>query len=182
MAAIENRYAEALLRIAIENEKVDEYEAQLEDLYSLVSCEELDNVLKHPDLNCEKKKKLMEEILKDKYSPHILSFYMILIDSGRYKCLSNIINEYKKMADAYRNISNVKIISASELSDDEVEKLKQSIQKSFNLRDIKVEKVIDPKAVGGVMIKIGDTVIDGTVKERLDKLKNAIINSKLCAD
>lgn len=200
MAIVAKRYAESLINIAVSNNKVSEYEDQLELLMEVVSTKDLKDVLEYPGLNLSKKKELISNILfgdknkseskilqffinimekfKHKDLTHIdqniINFYMLLLDNGRQNNFREIVKEYKVLADEYKNVLNIEIISAMELEELQISRIKDKMSEKYNAKNIQVKLLIDPEVLGGVKVKIGDTVIDGTIKTKLDNMNKLI--------
>lgn len=164
-----NRYAEAIYQLALEEKKVSEIYEILKETDSLYR-ENIDfkQFLTHPLIGREEKHNLISKIFGDDgtIEQNIL-FY--LIDKDRINEIKSISEEFKVLYYRDNNIIDVKATFAKELSQEQkdrlVEKLKKSTGKTINL-----EVLLEPDLIGGGIIRIGDKVIDGSIKSQLENL------------
>ena len=167
------RYAEAIFEIA---ESKDSVKSTYEALNSLMESYKTDrdfkNFIDHPLISNEEKKEALEKIYhtESEDTKHII-FY--LLDKNRIANIREIVAEYLKIYYAKNQILDVEAIFAKELSAAQRErlitKLENKTKKKINL----VEKV-DASIIGGGILKIGDKIIDGTVRTQLDSLVKSL--------
>jgi F-type H+-transporting ATPase subunit delta len=101
------------------------------------------------------------------------SFLNLLFDKGRIGFLREIASYYKDLADELKGVVKASIVSATELSSDAVNKIKEALSKKVGKNIVlKVEQ--DPSLIGGVVTKIGDLVLDGSVKTQLMNLRETL--------
>ena len=174
MGVIAKRYAEALINTAIEANAVENYGAQLDVATVFMVNSEVKDILEYPGVNIVKKKELIKSLMNEKLDKNIIHFLMILLDNNRLKYFTEIVAEYKVIADKYRDILFVEVTTAVELNEDHINRIKVKLSSQYGTSNIKTKIVIDTSVIGGVKLKIGDTVIDGTVKARLESLENVI--------
>lgn len=174
MGVIAKRYAEALINTAIEANAVENYGAQLDVATVFMVNSEVKDILEYPGVNIAKKKELIKSLMNEKLDKNIIHFLMILLDNNRLKYFTEIVAEYKVIADKYRDILFVEVTTAVELNEDQINRIKVKLSSQYGTSNIKTKIVIDTSVIGGVKLKIGDTVIDGTVKARLESLENVI--------
>ncbi len=174
-AKIARRYAKALLAIGKEDGQADVYKKELAGFAKLVGDnEELEQAISNPLYDAESRKKVMDAILK-RVAPSktMTSFLSLLFDKGRIQYLDDIYLFYEKLTDELANIIRADVVSAVELPDESVEKIKASLSKQTG-KDVTIETVVDPSLIGGVVTKIGDLVLDGSVKAQLISLKESL--------
>lgn len=174
MGVIAKRYAEALIQTAIEGNVVEKYGEQLDDAVALIGNSQIKDILEYPGVNHDKKKDLINGLMKERLDKNIINFLMILLDNNRLKHFTEVVSEYKTLADKYRDILFVEITSATKLDEDQIKRIKAKLSSQYGTSNIKTKTVVDSSVIGGVKLKIGDTVIDGTVKARLESLEKAI--------
>lgn len=173
------RYAEAFFSIAQDNNKIDEYQQELELI--IKNIEEIENLkayLGHLIIPAKEKKELISKIFADEVSPVVLNFLMIIIDKRREVYLGSIVEEYKELADISRNIAKADLISAQEVPANEVKALAEKLSTSTG-KTVQIKQIIDPSLIGGVKIRIGDQIIDGTVAKKLEMLKTQLLQTKI---
>lgn len=169
------RYAKAIFSIGQEQATYDQYNEVLQGLASLyVSHPEVADAVTNPLYPLDVKEKVMQGIVASMGVDTVIgNFLNLLVQKKRAGLLPEIAEAYQSMVDAAKNISHGNVISAVELSDD----LKANVQKVLEkLTGKKVELTtsVDPSIIGGIIAKVGDLVLDGSIKTQLAGLKDSI--------
>jgi len=173
---LDRRYALALYQIGEKNGKIGEYLTDLEEIVRLIKTnEELSKVIHHPQITTSRKKKIFTEIFQDKVDENLLNFLLILIQKDRIEYLEEKLNEIKKIHLEKQNI--IKVISKTVIPLTEHEKyaLIEKLETKYK-KKVLLEEQIDKSLIGGVYIRVGDEVIDGTIKAKFDEIKKRVIN------
>jgi len=173
--AVARRYAKALLLIAKEDGKAEIYREELDSLSGLVTKgKELEGVLCNPLYDSEGRKKILEIVIeKLKLSAVMRSFFLLLFDKGRIGFIININEFYQKMADELKGIARASLVSATELTDETVGKISATLSKMTG-KDIILDVEHDPSLIGGVVSRIGDLVLDGSIKTQLLNMRESL--------
>lgn len=172
---LDRRYALALYEVAEKKGKVDEYIQELKDILKLIKENDyLQEVIKHPRISTLKKKEIFKTIFSGKISEDVLSFLLVLIDKDRILYLDKKITEMEKIKLEKSNIMIAEVKSALPLTGEEKESIKNLLRKKYS-KDIIIKDSIDKSVIGGVYIKIGDDIIDGTLKNKLNMMKELIL-------
>jgi len=175
MPLIDKRYAEALVEIAYTANAIEEIRQQLKEVTDIYeSQQELRLLLNNPKVKIDAKKAIVNSIFSKHVRPEILKFLLLLIDNERIKHLSGINDEFIRLADIKQNTLNMTIISAAELDESYITRIKEKYQKIYNAARVRANLEIDKSIMGGIMLKIGDKVIDGSVKGRFESLKEML--------
>lgn len=132
----------------------------------------------NPKMPPQVKKKVLRDSLTDKFSDIVLRLLDLLIDKRRQDILPQIADRFDVLTDQARGIEHADIIVATPISPDLAERLKGAIQK-FSGRQVETEIKVDESLIGGVQIKLGDKVIDGSLKRRFDDLRRAMLAARL---
>ncbi|KMY68621.1 hypothetical protein AAU61_03030 [Desulfocarbo indianensis] len=172
---VAKRYAKALLELGRDDGNIEKYGQELTDLIGLLDqAPELEQVLSNPGFELDDRKAVLTKIL-DKMgpSPMVANFYKLLMDRGRIGEIRGIQTVYTKLLDEARGITRAEVTSASALKDEEIQKLKDSL-KAVAGRDVQIEVKEDPSLIGGLKARIGDLVLDGSVKSQLESLKDSL--------
>lgn len=176
MPLIERRYAEALVDIAEKHGAIDAYQKELQfvaDIYNQNG--DFRFLLINPQIKVDEKKEIVKKIFSGSLMDNMINFLMLLIDRGRIRNLPGMLDEYIKLADERKNILSMTITSAAPLEEGQVNEIKDKYRKAYNALDVKVDIAVDESLVGGIKVQIGDKVIDGTVKGRLESLKELLL-------
>lgn len=174
--AIGNRYAKALLSVALEHgtaeqvgQELDALEAWLAEntkvraYFSLITVEK------------QEKRKVMLEML-----PHLgLSTYVgnlvrLLAENGRLNQIDEVVDAYRGLFRESQGILGVDVATAAELEDRERDQIRQAIAEGTGKKII-LEESVDPEIIGGLRYRIGSTLYDGSVKSQLSQLKRSLM-------
>ena len=172
---IARRYARALLIIGKEDGQAETYREELDGFSSLISREvELEQAIINPLYDVSSRKKVLRAIIdKVEISKVMESFLLLLFDKGRIGFLSDINEFYKKLADELKGIARASLVSATELSSETVEKIRTTLSKRTG-KDIILEVEQDPGLIGGIVSRIGDLVLDGSIKTQLLNMRESL--------
>ena len=173
--AVSRRYAKALILIGQENGHAEEYNAELDSIVGLFDTQEgFEMALTNPLYNKNDRKKVLEAVLAvTDLSAIMKSFMILLFDKKRIGFLRGIASYYKDMADELKGVVKANIVSATELSSDAVDKIKEALSKKTG-KNIVLNVEQDPSLIGGVVTKIGDLVLDGSVKTQLINMRETL--------
>lgn len=175
---LDRRYALALYEVAESKGKVDEYLNDLREICDLIeSNHEFYEVIRHPQINTRRKKQLFINIFKGKIDEELLSFLLILIEKDRILYLREKLNEMEKIDLERKNTLRGIIKTAVPLLDNEFETLKDIFEKKYD-KNIIFDTKVDKKLLGGVYVRIGNDVIDDTVKSKIDEMKDLMLRKK----
>lgn len=177
-STIARRYAAALLNAAVSANAVDAVEGDLELISQLLTnVPDLYDTLTHPLIPPASKKTIMKDLLSGRVQPITLDFIHLLSDKRRDAILADVHTEYARMADEHRGYLPVTVTSAVALAPAELERLRDRLNEYLGKR-VDIQVVQDPSLIGGLMVRIRDTVMDGTVKGFLDALRARLLASE----
>ena len=172
---IARRYAKALLLIGKEDGNTETYREELAGVSDLVEREKaLEQAINNPLYNAEGRKKVLETIIaKLGLSAVMQSFLTLLFDKRRLIYLSSINDFYQKLADELKGISRASLVSATALSSETVEKIRGTLSEKTG-KDIILDVEEDPDLIGGIVTRIGDLVLDGSIKTQLLNMRESL--------
>lgn len=170
-------YAEALFQVARAEEKLDRVEEELTRLNkSLDSNADLREFLSNPQISSDGKKSALSEIFGGKISPITQNWINMVVDQGRQRRLPVIIESFLALAQEAREKVTAEVITAIPLPEDLANRLEQELSKVTKKR-VFLKPMVDDSILGGVIVKIENKVIDGSVKHRLEEMKNEMIKT-----
>ena len=171
---IANRYAEALFQLSEEENITKEIYNELHDVVEVIkNNKELDNVLKSPLVAKNEKTQLIEALFNNKINNDLKNFLKILVEKGRISSLKSIELTFKELLNDKHNIIEVTVISAIALTEKQVKELEEKLSKKYN-KNVTLENEVDQSILGGVLVRLGNTQIDGSVKTRLNNIKDQL--------
>ncbi|MFN3505374.1 MAG: F0F1 ATP synthase subunit delta [Caldimicrobium sp.] len=174
--AIALKYAKGLFIAAKELNKVEEFGEELRSfLKFLKENPEVLQVLQSPVYPPDIKFEILKEIVKVyQLTPEIERFVSLLIERRRIQYIEEIVSMYQALWDEEVGIARGEVYSPYPLSEEEKKELEEALQKKLN-KQVFLEVRVDPDILGGIKVKIGDYVWDGTLKSQLEKFKEIII-------
>ncbi len=172
---IARRYAKALLIIGKEDGQAEAYGKELDGFARMISRENaLAQAIGNPLYGAAGRKKVLETVVdKVGISKVVSSFLLLLFDKGRFDFLSDINDFYQKLADELKGVLRASLVSASELSSETVEKIRTTLSKRTG-KDIILQVEQDPGLIGGIVSRIGDLVLDGSIKSQLLNMRESL--------
>jgi F-type H+-transporting ATPase subunit delta len=171
------RYAKALLEVALEQKKLETiYNDMSLVCNTITSSKELDLFLKSPIIKQDKKHNALKEIFGKKIDEISNTFFEIIIRKGREDLIFGISNAFIEAYKKHQGIIDVEVTSALDMSDKEIESLKKALEKKTG-KTVLLSSKVDSSLIGGITIKIDDTVTDGSVKHKLDNLEELFYNN-----
>ena len=174
MNVIANRYAEALFHIGEEEKLTDMLYQELSEIVNLIKVnQDLFSILKSPVISKKEKISLIDNIFEDKININIKNFLKILIEQDRISFISDISDSYKELLNEKNNILEGFVISAIPMKKEEIKELEEKLSEKYN-KNVTLENKVDKSILGGVLVRLGNEEIDGTVKTRLDKMKEQL--------
>lgn len=169
-------YADALFSLVTE-EKEEELTRVYDDLNAVseifLSQPDFLKLLKVPTVPIDEKLSIIREAFEGRVHTYVLNFLCVLTENGRTDSFKKIVEYFTALYNEHKNLVDVTVTSASPLSDEAVEKIKAKMA-SVTGKTVNLRLKTDPSIIGGVVISYGNTVIDGSVKARLEKLKAEI--------
>ncbi|WP_026570768.1 F0F1 ATP synthase subunit delta [Sediminibacillus sp. JSM 1682029] len=177
-AIVAKRYADALFQLAEEKKAVDQLEQQFHILQEVFqNNKELLPFLKHPRVNNDKKKQLIRETFQD-FSSDVVNTLSLLVDRHREELIPSIISHFIELVHDAKGIAEATVYSVRELTEAEQEQLSQVFAKKLAKNELKITNIVDPSILGGVRLKIGNTIYDGTISGKLERIERNIVSAK----
>ncbi len=172
---ISKRYARAFFEIAEADKKLEQYYHELRQFSSIIDGnKDLGGFLANPIFEQESKKKVLEQIIgKLSLSPMTINFLKLLIDKKRIDVLADIESCYRQMMDETLKKLRVNVKTAFPLSTDMLQYITSGLEKMTG-KQIEVTVESDQNLLGGIVIGVGDTLYDGSIKSQLNNMRNLL--------
>ena len=172
---VARRYAKALLIIGKEDGKAETYREEIDGFAGLISREkELKQTITNTLYDAKGRKKVLQSVIdKVNISKVMASLLLLLFDKGRFGFLSDINEFYNKLADELKGVVRASLVSATELPSETVDKIRTTLSKRTG-KDIILEVEQDPSLIGGIVSRIGDLVLDGSIATQLLNMRESL--------
>jgi len=166
------RYARAVFEIAQENNELDKWQSDLQQLAVAAGDASFLAAMESPKIHAGDKARFLKESLRG-IGPLAVNLVLLLIDKSSVSLIGEIAAEYKLMLDTQRGIEEADIITAFPLDDNDKERLKTHLG-SITGTKIELKTAIDPGILGGIVARVGGRLLDGSTRSKLAALKREL--------
>jgi F-type H+-transporting ATPase subunit delta len=173
VAALARPYAEAVYLLAEEKNQADEWSETLEFLNQVTSDKLLKQLADNPKISKEMLEKAMMGICQGQLNDEGLNFVKLLIKNNRLQLVAEITGQYEVKKAEKSGLLDVTVTSAFPMSGDDVKELTTSLSASFG-KQVKISVEEDSSLIGGMVIRVGDKVIDGSLSGQIQQLANKL--------
>ncbi|MBB5355436.1 F-type H+-transporting ATPase subunit delta [Anoxybacillus mongoliensis] len=171
---VAKRYASALFEIAKEQQLLDQLEQELRVVKQVFAQNEaLLSVLNHPKIALAKKKALVQEAFAN-ISTVLQHTLMLLLDRHRIDIVNDLADAFIALANEARGVAEAIVYSARPLTEDETNALADVFAKKVGVDTLRITNIIDKDVIGGVKVRIGNRIFDGSVSGKLARLQRQL--------
>ncbi len=172
---IAQQYSQALIDLVQEGklsyEQISSDLAKIKEV--LDTSKDLDEFLLNPIISIEDKKEVIIKVFNEDINPLISNFLKVLIDKNRFDTFRQVITEYNIELDKINNISRVQVVSAVTMNDETKGRLTETLSRKLG-KQVVLETEVDENIIAGLLVKIGDNIIDMSLRHKLEELGKAI--------
>lgn len=174
-STVAKRYALALFQIASEKQVLAEVEQELRTVKEVVTNNpELTVFLKSPKLSNEKKKEVLNQAFGSA-STYVRNTLMILVDRHREGQIAEVADEFINLANDAKGIAEAKVYSVQPLSAEQAEAISAAFAPQVGKQTLQIENIVDSNLLGGVKLRIGNRIFDGSLRGKLDRLERKLL-------
>ena len=172
MADVANKYAKALFDVAIDKDRLDLMYDELSEVSEATKNygEDLRAIDSNPNQPASERRKFVGIVFGDA-NYYLKNMLMILANNRHLVLINSIFKEFKSLYNEYHNEDSAIVESVYQLSDEELDRIKDLILKQTNLSQVHITTKINPELIGGFRVKVGTTVLDGSVKKDLEQIE-----------
>jgi F-type H+-transporting ATPase subunit delta len=172
------RYAEAAFEVAMRDGTLAEWRSELDLAAAIAGDERILSHLANPAVPTERRAKVLDEMLGGQVSRPVLNLVQLMLRRRRIEQLPRVAAEFRRLDDDRQGITHAIATSATELDPDEIRAITARLEQSTGGR-IALDVAVDPSLLGGLVVRVGDRLIDGSVRGRLERLRNQLISGAL---
>lgn len=172
------RYAEAAFEVAVRDGTLEMWRSELDASAARLGDETAMSALANPALPIEGRSAAVGALLQGTASAPVQNLIQLLLRRGQIEQLPRVAAEFRRLDDARQHLTHATATSASPLTPDEVRALTERLEQSTGGR-VALDVAVDPSLLGGLVVRIGDRLIDGSVRGRLERLRNQLISGAL---
>ena len=173
-------YGDALFSLAVEENRVDELWDETRAMKQVLS-ENPDfmAILEHPEMTMEKKMDVLQEVFQKELSQDMMGLLHVLVKKGRNGELIHGLAYFNECAMAYTKIGKVQIQTPMPLSEKQKKKIEQKLLEVSEYETLSVDYEIDKSLLGGIVIRIGNQVLDNSIRAKLDAMTRDLSKVRL---
>lgn len=172
---VANSYGEALFELAIDKNALDDILQEVECIKKVFE-ENADfkKFLSHPQISKEEKISVIEKVFKDKASNDIVGLLVIIVKKDRYNEIDAIFDYFVNKVKEHNNIGVASVTSAVELNDEQKKKIVDRLVELTKYKEFEISYIVDKSILGGLIIRIGDRVVDSSLKNKLNSMTSVL--------
>ncbi len=172
------RYSRALFEVCKDSQEIEKVEADVENLAKIINTNfEISNFIKDPTQNITQQNEIIEFLSnKLSFSKNLKNFMFLLIEKRRIFFTKKILENFLKLCSKKRGELKVSLISSKELSTTELEKIGKELSESMG-STLKFDYKVDKELIGGLQLQLGSFMIDTSIKNKLKKYEQAMLES-----
>lgn len=173
-------YGDALFEAALDKQNLEAVYEEAQALCSIFRDNpKLMDALNHPQIVKEEKISVMENVFSGRVSDEMMGFLTIIVDKGRQKEIPMILDYFIQAVREYKKIGTAFVASAVALRDEQKAAVKAKLLETTPYVEFEMEYTVDPGLIGGMVIRIGDRVVDSSIKTQLYELKKQLLTVRL---
>lgn len=173
LATLARPYAKAVFDLAKAGNSLDRWSRMLTFLAVATEQDKVRQLLDSPDLASEEKARRLIELGGEELDEHGRNLVAVLAENKRLTVLPEIRDQFEARKAEEERVLEVEVVSAYELDAGQADKLREALQRRFE-REVNLTGRVDESVIGGVVIRAGDTVIDASLRGRLNKLAETL--------
>jgi F-type H+-transporting ATPase subunit delta len=166
------RYAEAVFGIAREQRTIDRWQSDLQTVGAVFSNPEVLGLLENATVPAAAKEDVLQRTLAG-VSPLALNFARLLVQRRRYSLAPQVADDFRALADEYLGIAHAEVTTVVDVDDNEKRLIAERLSQITG-KKVDVQIRIDPSILGGMIARVGDTLIDGSTRTRLQALRRRL--------
>ncbi|MBD8069501.1 F0F1 ATP synthase subunit delta [Bacillus sp. PS06] len=176
---VAKRYALALFQLAKEQQTLDQIEAELRVVKQVFTTnKELMVFLTSPKIQADTKKAALKEAFASA-SNTVLNTLFLLVDRHRTTVITEVVDQFIEQANEERGVAEAKVYSVRPLTDTEKAGISAMFAKNIGKAALRIENIVDKSLIGGVKIRIGNRIYDGSVNGKLERLERDLMTKRL---
>jgi len=172
------RYAEAAFEVAQRDGTVDAWRTELETAAAVLGDERIARHLANPAVALEERATVVDDALGSVISKPVRNLIQLQLKRGRIAEIGRVADEFRRLDNRRQGITVATARTAAELTPDEVRALTTRLEQ-FTGGRVELDVTVDPSLLGGLVVRVGDRLIDGSVRGRLERLRNQLVSGAL---
>ncbi|HYK85898.1 MAG TPA: ATP synthase F1 subunit delta [Ktedonobacteraceae bacterium] len=174
--AIARRYAGAMFELGLKQNKLDRILDDVRQIAQVFAHRKLSYLLREPKIPAQRKETAIRQALQGKVLPTSLNLALLVVQRELVEAMPNIARELEQLVLNYKNQAVAKVTTATKIDDAQMTLIKKALEQRTG-KTILIESRVEPAILGGVVARVGDQVIDGSIRSRLNALRQQLLTS-----
>jgi F-type H+-transporting ATPase subunit delta len=176
---VAKRYAVALFQLAKEQNTIDQFEKELLIVKEVFTTnKDLIDVLNHPKVTNETKKSIVKEAFAS-LTQQVVNTLLLLVDRHRVDIVTDVVDYFVKNANEARGTEDAIVYSVRPLTEAELTSISTSFAKKIGKTSLRLQNVVDKTLLGGVKLRIGNRIYDGSISGKLERIERQLVANRL---
>jgi len=167
------RHAQAVFRIALESDQLDRWQTDLATMATVLQDAEIVSFLENPKVSLERKRDLLRPALGG-ITPKAMNLAYLLITKKRLRMVPSLVAEYRRLVYAHKGMVEADVVTAIPITDREEERIGRDLA-AITGKTVMLAATVDPDIMGGLVVRLGDKLMDGSVRTRLQELRRKLV-------
>lgn len=177
---VSKTYAQALFELAVEENKTSSLMEETMGLLEVIRTNvEFGQFMNHPKIQKEDKIEVVKSVFEDRLSKELVGFLVTIVEKDRYTEIENILCEFIAAVKEYNHIGTAYVTTAIALEKNEKQDIESRLLATTKYETIECIYDVDKDLIGGMVIKMGDRVVDSSIRTKLDKLQRELLAIQL---
>ncbi|HEX6594811.1 MAG TPA: F0F1 ATP synthase subunit delta [Bacillota bacterium] len=176
-AIVAKRYADALFELGKEKNTLDQFVEEFQVVREVFQQDaQLNTFLEHPRIHQMKKKQMLEKAFQS-MNQDVVNTLLLLLERDRVQIVPSMIDHLIQRVNDAKGIAEATVYSVRELSDSEQQELEKTIAKRFQIKSVTIHNIVDPSIIGGIRVRVGNTIMDGSISGKLKRMEREIASA-----
>ena len=177
---VSKTYGDALFELALEENKIDLFFEESQVIKEVfLENNELVQLLNHPKIDKDEKISVMENIFKERASKEFVGFLTLIVKKERQNEINNILDYFILKVKEYKKIGIATITSATALTVEQKKEIEEKLLETTEYIKLETNYLVDESIIGGLVIRIGDRVVDNSIKQKIVELSRELSKIQL---
>lgn len=177
---VSKTYGNALFELAVEENKVDVLMEEIESVKSILEeNKEFGRIMNHPKLLKEEKLSILETVFKGRVTDELTNFFSLIVTKDRYSDIDAILDYFLAEVKKYKDIGVAYITTALALKNEQKVRVEQKLLETTSYKKMEMHYSEDKSLIGGMVIRIGDRVVDSSIRTKLNELTRQLMQIQL---
>ena len=177
---ISKTYGEAIFELAVSENKVDTFLEEIRMILSVLKENpKFSDIMNHPKIIKEEKLQVIDEVFGGRISDELTGFIRLIVTKGRYSNIFEIMQYFLDQVKELKGIGVAYVTSAVALRESQQKEIEEKLIETTSFREMEMQYEVDEKLIGGLIIRIGDRVVDSSIMTKLYKLERQLMKIQL---